>query len=386
MYSGVGASRVRELFAQAKAESPAIVFIDEVDAIGKKRESGAFTNDERDTTLNQLLVEMDGFGTDTGIVVFAATNRKDILDPALTRSGRFDRMIEVNLPDIAGREAIFRVHLAALHLSLEEVDKFSRRLATITPGFSGSEIANVVNEAAILTARRGREKAEAREFEDAVDRVIGGLEMKRLPSRRSVEKVAYHESGHGVVAWFLEGGSPLLKLTVVPRSKGSLGYAQYLPSENALESEQELRDRIAVILGGRAAEKVFFGEVSSGAQDDLKKAYQLADAIVTKYGMSELVGLVQYPEDRFGKKVFSEETSQIVDAEIQRLINEGEETATRIIEEKKELMRKLSERLLEKETIDINDITEILGKRPFEVKGTFKKYLEEKNKMALEQS
>ena len=384
MYTGVGASRVRELFAEAKKHTPSIIFIDEIDAIGKKRDSGSFTNDERDTTLNQLLVEMDGFGTSQEIVVFAATNRKDILDSALTRTGRFDRMIEVNLPDLAGRVQIFQVHLKNLRLTPEETEKYSKRLATITPGFSGSEIANVCNEAAILSSRNNRDKVAAKDFEDAVDRVIGGLEMKRIPSKKSVKKVAYHESGHGLVSWFLEGGAPLLKLTIVPRSKGSLGYAQYLPSENQLQTEQELRDRIAVILAGRIAEEVFFGEVSTGAYDDLQKAFQLAEAMVTKYGMSTRIGLVQFPETATGTKLYSEETNQIVDEEIQALIVEAELTARRIITEKKPLMERLAERLLERETISITDITEILGPRPFAIKGSFKSYLEEKETIRAE--
>ena len=317
MYVGVGASRVRDLFKNAKENAPAIIFIDEIDAIGKKRDSGPVTNDERDNTLNQLLVEIDGFGTDDDVVIFAATNRKDILDPALTRSGRFDRAVQINLPDIEGRMSIFKVHLRKLHLSETEIEKYAKRLATITPGFSGSEIANVCNEAAILCARANREKVVPSDFESAVDRVIAGLEMKRL-SKKSIERVAIHESGHGLVGWFLRGGSPLIKLTIVPRSKGSLGYAQYLPSEAALKDEESLKDEIAVILGGRVAEEVFFGEVTTGAYDDLQKVHQIAYSLVTQYGMTQRLGLVQLPDNPYGYKIYSEETSQVVHANIAR--------------------------------------------------------------------
>ena len=311
MYAGVGAARVRDLFKQAKANAPAIIFIDEIDAIGKKRDSGPVTNDERDSTLNQLLVEIDGFGTNDDVVLFAATNRKDILDPALTRSGRFDRSIQVNLPDIEGRLQIFMVHLRKLPLEESQVQTFAKRLATVTPGFSGSEIANVCNEAAIICARNGRTIIEPNDFENAVDRVIAGLEMKRMKSKKNVEKVAIHESGHGVVGWFLKGGSPLIKLTIIPRSKGSLGYAQYLPTEESLKYEDTLKDEIAVILGGRIAEEIFYGEVTTGAYDDLEKAHRTAEAIVMQYGMTEKIGLVQYPTSPYGLKAFSEETNQV---------------------------------------------------------------------------
>ena len=380
MYGGVGASRVRSLFKEAKENSPAIIFIDEIDAIGRKRESVPGGSDERDSTLNQLLVELDGFGTNQEIVLFAATNRKDILDPALTRAGRFDRAIEVNLPDIDGRVQIFKVHLRPLNLNEEEMDKIAKRLATITPGFSGSDIANICNEAAILSARAGRDKVIPNDFEQAVDRVIGGLELKRLSSKKNVERVALHESGHGVVSWFLEGANPLLKLTIVPRSKGSLGYAQYLPPENSLQTEQELYHQIATVLGGRLAEEEFFGDVTTGAYDDLEKAYKYAHAIVTKFGMSPRIGLVQYPDNEQGLKSFSEETNQIIDEEIMRVIKDAEDTARKIIHEKRDLLKKVSELLLEKETIDINDLIRILGERPFPIKGAFKRFMEEKQR------
>lgn len=381
MYVGVGASRVRSLFEEAKKNTPAIIFIDEIDAIGQKRDSSPFSTGERESTLNQLLVEMDGFGTSDEIVIFAATNRLDILDPALLRAGRFDRSVEVGLPDLDGRYEIFKVHLKPLKLAEDLMDKYAKRLATITPGFSGSEIANICNEAAILAARNNRTQAIPEDFETAVDRVLAGLEMKRLPSKKSIKKVAVHESGHGAVAWFLEGGNPLLKLTIVPRSKGALGFAQYLPPENSLQTEQEIKDTIAVALGGRIAEEVFFGEVTTGAADDLQKVYRYASAMVLKFGMSEKLGYLSYPDTPYGQKQYSEETSQLIDAEIARIIKEAEDTARRIIIEKKDLITQLSDKLLEKETIDINDVQAILGPRPFEIKGNFKKYLEEKEKM-----
>jgi len=382
MYVGVGASRVRSLFEEAKKNTPAIIFIDEIDAIGQKRDSSPFSTGERESTLNQLLVEMDGFGTNDEIVIFAATNRLDILDPALLRAGRFDRSVEVGLPDLDGRYEVFKVHLKPLNLPEDLMDKYAKRLATITPGFSGSDIANICNEAAILAARNNRTQAIPEDFESAVDRVLAGLEMKRLPSKKSIKKVAVHESGHGAVAWFLEGGNPLLKLTIVPRSKGALGFAQYLPPENSLQTEQEIKDTIAVALGGRIAEEVFFGEVTTGAADDLQKVYRYASAMVLKFGMSDKLGYLSYPDTAYGQKQYSEETNQLIDAEIARIIKEAEDTARRIIIEKKDLITQLSDKLLEKETIDINDVQVILGPRPFEIKGNFKKYLEEKEKMA----
>ena len=384
MYVGVGSSRVRSLFEEAKKNTPAIIFIDEIDAIAQKRDSSPFSSGERESTLNQLLVEMDGFGTNDEIVVFAATNRLDILDPAILRAGRFDRSIEVGLPDLDGRYEVFKVHLKPLNIPEDLMDKYAKRLATITPGFSGSDIANICNEAAILAARNKRTQAIPEDFENAVDRVLAGLEMKRLPSKKAIKKVAVHESGHGAVAWFLEGGNPLLKLTIVPRSKGALGFAQYLPPENSLQTEQELRDAIAVALGGRIAEEVFFGEVTTGAADDLQKVYKYASSLVLKLGMSAKLGYVAYPDSQSGDKRYSEEMSQLIDEEIHKVIKESEETARRIITEKKELITQLSDKLLEKETIDINDVQAILGPRPFEIKGNFKKYLEEKQKFVLE--
>lgn len=386
MYVGVGAGRVRELFKEAKANSPTIIFIDEIDAIGKKRESGPSTNTERDSTLNQLLVELDGFGTNQDVVIFAATNRKDILDPALIRTGRFDRSIDVTLPDIQARQLIFKVHLRPLGLSNEEIEQYSRRLASISPGFSGAEIANVCNEAAILCARANRSKVTSEDFEMAVERVIGGLEVKKLMSPEQRRKVAIHESGHGVVGWFLPGGDPLVKLTIIPRAKGSLGFAQYLPSENSLQTKEELEDRIAVILGGRCAEEEFYGEVTTGAYDDLEKAYEVALAMVTKLGMSEKIGNYAYPSNQYGLKQYSEETNVTIDEEVHRLIKEAQTKARQVIKEKRLEIEKLTDILMEKESIEINQIRKVFGERPFPPKESYKRYLQVKEEELSEKA
>ncbi|CAD8202521.1 unnamed protein product [Paramecium pentaurelia] len=354
MFVGVGASRVRDLFKQAKAKSPSIIFIDEIDAVGRKRDAKIGGNDERDNTLNQLLVEMDGFGTDSNVIVLAATNRKELLDPALTRPGRFDRQIDITLPDIEGRKQIFMVHLAPIQLEPSKtIEEYARRLATLTPGFSGAEIANLCNEAAIMAARANKTFVDANDFEMASERVMAGLEKKRIISEEERKTVAFHESGHAVVSWFLKGGHPLLKLTIIPRSKGSLGYAQYLPNESSLETKQELLDRICCILGGRVAEEIFFGQVTTGAYDDLKKAYDVAHSIVTNDG-----------------------TNKQIDDEIRKLIEEQTNRTRLLINEKKEYVNKLASTLLEKETLDLQKIIEVLGERPFAPKSNYKAYLD----------
>lgn len=332
MFVGVGASRVRDLFKKAQSMSPAIIFIDEIDAVGRKRDSMR-GDDEKANTLNQLLVEMDGFGTDTKVVVLAATNRKDILDPALIRPGRFDRSIEVSLPDIEGRKHIFQVHLKPIKLNPEkDIEEYAKRLATLTPGFSGADIANLCNEAAIIAARKEKSYVSTEEFEAASERVIAGLEKKSIMSPKEKETVALHESGHAVVSWFLEGGAPLLKLTIVPRSKGSLGFAQYLPSENSLETREELIDRICCILGGRCAEEHFNGEVTTGAYDDLQKAYKIAKNMVCALGMSEKLGLVAI-ENENGAKLYSESTARDIDMEIQKIVNDCAERTRGVIKQ-----------------------------------------------------
>lgn len=378
MFVGVGASRVRDLFKQAKESSPAIVFIDEIDAVGKKRSAKLSTNSEADSTLNQLLVEMDGFGTDSNVVVFAATNRKELLDPALTRPGRFDRSIDVNLPDIDGRRDIFKVHLKPLRVESEEkFEKHAKRLASLTPGFSGADIANICNEAAIQAVRKGHLFVQDMDFEVAVERVIGGLEKKRNVNVEERRTVAVHESGHGVVSWFLEGASPLLKLTIIPRSKGALGFAQYLPNEQSLETYQELEDKIVSVLGGRCSELVFFGKITTGAYDDLQKAYKIAHSMVTKLGMSEKIGYLSLEENDFGVKTYSDLTNREIDEECKRIIDKCTVKCTEMINIHKDKIEKLSTILLEKETIDLKIITEVLGPRPFPPKASFKAYLEE---------
>eukprot|EP01015_Nassula_variabilis_P012690 TRINITY_DN2032_c0_g1_i2.p1 TRINITY_DN2032_c0_g1~~TRINITY_DN2032_c0_g1_i2.p1 ORF type:complete len:549 (-),score=152.76 TRINITY_DN2032_c0_g1_i2:87-1733(-) len=377
MFVGVGASRVRDLFKQAKQRAPSIIFIDEIDAVGRKRETKINSNDERDNTLNQLLVEMDGFGTDTGVVVMAATNRKDILDPALLRPGRFDRSIEITLPDIEGRKQIFLVHLKPIKLDPSvSMDDYARRLATLTPGFSGADISNLCNEAAILAARKNQKHVTTHEFEMASERVMAGLEKKSLLSEEERRTVAVHESGHAVVSWFLEGGAPLIKLTIIPRSKGSLGYAQYLPNESSLESKEELLDRICCILGGRCAEELFFKRITTGAYDDLKKAFEIAHAIVTKFGMSESIGYVGLPEDEYGQKRYSEETARIIDQEVKKIIDEASNRTREVVRKYQDKIQNLSTTLLEKETLDLRQIVNILGDRPFAPRANYKAFLE----------
>lgn len=378
MFVGVGASRVRDLFKQAKESAPAIVFIDEIDAVGKKRSAKLSTNTESDSTLNQLLVEMDGFGTDANVVVFAATNRKELLDSALTRPGRFDRSIDVNLPDIDGRRDVFKVHLKPLKLESEQkYEKHAKRLASLTPGFSGADIANICNEAAIQAVRKGHLHVQEEDFEVAVERVIGGLEKKRNVNIEERRVVAVHESGHGVVAWFLEGASPLLKLTIIPRSKGALGFAQYLPNEQSLETYQELEDKIVSVLGGRCSEMVFFGRVTTGAYDDLQKAYKIAHSMVTKLGMSDKIGYLSLEENDYGVKSYSDQTNREIDEECKRIIDKCTVKCIELVKQHREKIEQLSNILLEKETIDLRIITDVLGPRPFAPKPSFKAYLEE---------
>jgi len=384
MFVGVGASRVRDLFKKAKEHAPAIIFIDEIDAVGRKRESKMGGNDERDNTLNQLLVEMDGFGTETNVVILAATNRKELLDPALTRPGRFDRSIEITLPDIEGRKQVFMVHLKPLKLDPEKtMEDYAKRLATLTPGFSGADIGNLCNEAAILAARKNKKFVSSDDFEAATERVIGGLEKKGIVSEEEKKTVAIHESGHAVVSWFLEGGAPLLKLTIIPRSKGSLGFAQYLPNETSLESKDELMDRICCILGGRCSEELFRTKITTGASDDLRKAYDIAEAIVTKLGMSAKIGNRAFPQTDYGK-AYSDLTGKDIDLEIKSIIDECTERTRSVVRQYRDQIEKLSNTLLEKETLDLTAIIEILGQRPFAPKSNFKAYLEYKTQQEQE--
>ena len=372
MFVGVGASRVRDLFKQAKEKAPCIIFIDEIDAVGRARGKNLVqgSNDERENTLNQLLAEMDGFGTDSGVIIMAATNRPDILDSALLRPGRFDRQISVDRPDLAGREQIFKVHLKPLTKLATDVD--AHKLAAQTPGFAGAEIANVCNEAALIAARNGKEQVDMKDFQDAIDRVIGGLEKKnKIISPEEKRIVAYHEAGHAVTGWFLEHADPLLKVSIVPRGVAALGYAQYLPKEQYLYRTEQLLDSMCMTLGGRAAEDIFFGKISTGAQNDLERITKLSYSMVTIYGMSEKVGNLSFydPQGEYGyQKPYSEKTSELIDEEVRRIVSEAYERTRNMILEKKEQVQAIAEELLQKEILFQSDLERLIGKRPFESK------------------
>lgn len=384
MFVGVGASRVRDLFAQAKAKSPAIIFIDEIDAIGRARGGKNFTggNDERENTLNQLLTEMDGFGTDTNVIVMAATNRADILDKALLRAGRFDRSIYVDLPELHERREIFEVHLKNIKID-DSVDR--EFLAKQTPGFSGADIANVCNEAALIAARNGRESVTKQDFLDAVDRIIGGLEKKNKAIKLSEKKrVAYHEAGHATVSWLLEHAAPLLKVTIVPRGR-SLGAAWYLPEERQLTTTEQMLDEMCATLGGRAAEQVIFNNISTGALSDLEKVTKQAQAMVTIYGLSENIGNISYYDssgqsDYSFNRPYSEETATKIDAEIKSIIENQYQRAISILTDNKDKLDILANKLLEKEVIFREDLEEIFGKRAWDPELTEQPLQEELNK------
>jgi AFG3 family protein len=370
LFVGVGASRVRDLFKQAREKAPCIIFIDEIDAIGRARGKNVMmSNDERESTLNQLLVEMDGFGTDTGIIVLAATNRPDVLDTALLRPGRFDRQISIDKPDMKGREAIFKVHLKPIKIS-KTLD--IHKLAEQTPGFAGADIANVCNEAALIAARKGKDAVEMEDFQDAVDRVIGGLEKKSkiiLPEEKKI--IAYHEAGHAICGWYLEHAYPLLKVTIVPRGTAALGYAQYTPKEQYLYNTDQLMDQVCMTLGGRASEELFFNKISTGAQNDLQQITRIAYAMVTVYGMNDKVGNVSFydpQQENAFTKPYSEETSKIIDEEVRKLIDEAYERTKALLKEKKPQVEKLAEALLEKEVLFQSDVEALIGKRPYEEK------------------
>ena len=376
MFVGVGASRVRDLFKQAKEKSPSIIFIDEIDAIGRARGKSNFSgsNDERENTLNQLLTEMDGFGTNTNVIVLAATNRADVLDKALMRAGRFDRQIYVDLPDIRERKEIFEVHLKPLKKSKGlDTDFLSKQ----TPGFSGADIANVCNEAALIAARNNKKAVDKQDFLDAVDRIIGGLEKKNkiiTPSEKRA--VAFHEAGHATVSWMLEHASPLVKVTIVPRGR-SLGAAWYLPEERLIVRPEQMLDEMCAALGGRAAEKVIFDKISTGALSDLEKVTKQARAMVTVYGLSDKVGNLTYydssGENEFGfSKPYSERTAELIDKEISNIIETQYERAVKLLEDNKDKLTELAEVLLKKEVIFKDNLEAIFGKRPFVVEEAVK--------------
>ncbi len=367
MFVGVGASRVRDLFKQAREKAPCIIFIDEIDAVGRSRGKNQIMggNDERESTLNQLLVEMDGFATDSGIILMAATNRPDVLDPALLRPGRFDRQISIDRPDINGREQIFKVHLRPLKLG---TDIDAHKLAEQTPGFAGAEIANVCNEAALIAARKGKESIGKEDFNDAIDRVIGGLEKRnKIISPEEKKIVAYHEAGHAIAGWFLSSTDPLVKVTIVPRGVAALGYAQYLPKEQYLYTTEQLLDTMCMTLGGRAAEEVVFGNISTGAQNDLERVTQMAYGMVTIYGMNPRVGQVSFNDPRGEyqfKKIYSEETARIIDEEVRTIISNAYEKTKALLIEKRGALEKVALVLLEKEVIFQTDLVDLIGERP----------------------
>jgi cell division protease FtsH len=370
MFVGVGASRVRDLFKQAREKAPCIIFIDEIDAIGRARgKNMMMSNDERESTLNQLLVEMDGFSGESGIIVLAATNRPDVLDTALLRPGRFDRQITIDKPDLKGREEIFKVHLKPIKIS-EKLD--IHKIAEQTPGFAGADIANVCNEAALIAARKGKSAVDMSDFQDAVDRVIGGLEKKnKIISPEEKRIIAFHEAGHAICGWYLEHAYPLLKVTIVPRGTAALGYAQYTPKEQYLYNTDQLNDQICMTLGGRASEEIFFGKISTGAQNDLQQITRIAHAMVTVYGMSEKVGNISYYDpqaDQTFTKPYSEETAKIIDQEVRNLIDEAYERTKQLLIEKRSDVELLAESLLTKEVLFQSDVEELIGKRPFEEK------------------
>jgi len=369
MFVGVGASRVRDLFKQAREKAPCIVFIDEIDAIGRARGKNNFQggNDERENTLNQLLVEMDGFSTDKGVILMAATNRSDVLDSALMRPGRFDRQIGIDRPDLNGRIQIFNVHLRGIKIN-QEVS--ATTLAEMTPGFAGADIANVCNEAALIAARRNKTSVDMDDFNYALDRVIGGLEKKNtLISPEEKKIISYHEAGHAVCGWFLEHAMPLVKVTIVPRGIGTLGYAQYLPKEEYITRTEQLLDRICMTFGGRAAEQIVFGKISTGAQSDLDQVTKLAYSMVTVYGMNGNVGNVSFysiGKDSF-QKPFSEHTSAMIDEEVRKLLDEQYQRCVALLTQKRDELELLAQRLLEKEVMHKSDVEALIGPRPWKV-------------------
>ena len=369
MFVGVGAARVRDLFKKAKEKAPCIVFIDEIDAIGRSRGRGQMpgSNDERENTLNSLLVEMDGFSTDSGVIILAATNRPDVLDSALLRPGRFDRQISIDKPDLRGREEIFKVHVRNLKLS---GDVNIKNLAAQTPGFAGAEIANVCNESALIAARKDKNSIEMVDFQDAIDRVIGGLEKKnKIISPEEKKIVAFHEAGHAVAGWYLEHADPLVKVSIVPRGIAALGYAQYLPKEQFLYQTDQLLDEMCMALGGRAAEEIIFGKISTGALSDLERITKMAYSIVSVYGMNKNIGNLSFFDSKQSDynftKPYSDSTAEKIDQEVKRIIDNAYSRTKKLLTDKKEELEKIANKLLEKEILFQNDLEKLIGKRPF---------------------
>ncbi|EEH09082.1 conserved hypothetical protein [Histoplasma capsulatum G186AR] len=381
MFVGVGPSRVRDLFATARKNTPCIIFIDEIDAIGKSRSKNAYGggNDERESTLNQILTEMDGFNTSDQVVVLAGTNRVDILDKALLRPGRFDRHIAIDRPTMDGRKQIFRVHLKKI-VTKVDLDYLTGRLAALTPGFSGADIANCVNEAALVAARYRADEVTMAHFEQAIERVIGGLEKKSLVlSPEEKKTVAYHEAGHAICGWYFKYADPLLKVSIIPRGQGALGYAQYLPAQGDtyLMNFNQLMDRMAMTLGGRVSEELHFDTVTSGASDDFNKVTRMASAMVTKFGMSQKIGYLYYDEEQQQfQKPFSEDTARDIDMEVRRIVNEAYDKCRKLLTEKKAEIGIVAEELLSKEVLSRDDLVRLLGPRPFPESGEFAKYFD----------
>jgi AFG3 family protein len=368
MFVGVGASRVRDLFKQARDKAPCIIFIDEIDAIGRARGRNTIqSNDERENTLNALLVEMDGFASDKAVIILAATNRPDVLDSALMRPGRFDRQISIDKPDLVGREQIFKVHLKTIKTA---TNLDLKKLAGQTPGFAGADIANVCNEAALIAARRDKLAVDINDFQDAIDRVIGGLEKKnKIISPQEKEIIAYHEAGHAIAGWFLQYAYPLLKVTIVPRGVAALGYAQYLPKEQYLYTIEQLTDQMCMTLGGRVAEDIIFGRISTGAQNDLERITKMAYAMVTVYGMNDKVGNVSFHDNESEysfQKPYSEATSRMIDEEVRNIINNAYNRTKQLLQSKRRELETIAQALLKKEILHKDDLDALIGKRPFE--------------------
>jgi len=387
MFVGVGAARVRDLFKQAKEKAPCIVFIDEIDAIGRSRGRGQLpgSNDERENTLNSLLVEMDGFSTDSGVIILGATNRPDVLDSALLRPGRFDRQISIDKPDLVGREAIFKVHLKPLKLAKETDPK---RLAAQTPGFAGAEIANVCNEAALIASRKDRKAVTMIDFQDAIDRLIGGLEKKnKIISPEEKKIVAYHEAGHAVAGWFLEHADPLIKISIVPRGTAALGYAQYLPKEQYLYQTEQLMDEMCMALGGRASEDIVFGKISTGALSDLERITKMAYSMVTIYGMNDKIGNVSFYDSKQSEysfnKPYSEATAQTIDEEVRKIIGSAFKRTKDLLIKHIDHLEIIAKELLKKEVIYQSDLVRLIGPRPFKAHSSYEAYFENKNEDPL---
>ena len=389
MFVGVGAARVRDLFKKAKEKAPCIVFIDEIDAIGRSRGRGQMpgSNDERENTLNSLLVEMDGFSTDSGVIILAATNRPDVLDSALLRPGRFDRQISIDKPDLIGREAIFKVHVRGLTLN-EDVNL--KNLAAQTPGFAGAEIANVCNESALIAARKNKKTIEMDDFQDAIDRVIGGLEKKnKIISPEEKKIVAYHEAGHAIAGWYLEHADPLVKVSIVPRGIAALGYAQYLPKEQFLYQTNQLLDEMCMALGGRAAEEIIFGKISTGALNDLERITKMAYSIVSVYGMNKNIGNISFFDSKQSDynftKPYSDSTAEKIDFEVRKIVENAYERTKNLLINKKEQLEKIAKKLLEKEILFQNDIELLIGKRPFKNPTNYQSFTKEKDENKIEE-